>query len=100
MMQTFEVDGLQVARPVLEAMIESKLEAGDLDQADRLIAMLDANDSDPDMEPSLGYCPFGSDELEWDARNGDMPPVDPLTGADIVQDLDWHYEQMAAAATS
>ena len=56
-----------------------------------LIDALNRYDGDPDFEDHPvhgqhdGREPDDS-EYEWDARNGERPPVDQLTGADIVQD--------------
>lgn len=40
---------------------------------DILIALLDAADGDPDLEPSLGYNPYGSNDAEGDDEREDDP---------------------------
>jgi len=71
--------GLRLTRPIVEAAIERLIELSNFDAADRLLAMLDEVDGDVDREPDLG-------DYEWCAREGDRPPFDPVTGADIIQD--------------
>lgn len=78
-MQMFEVvPGLKLSRPDLEAAIERCVEDGNLDAVDHLLPMLDAADADPDVEVDW--------ENEYDFRNAPLPPVDPVTGADIIQE--------------
>ena len=41
-------------------------------EIERLLAVLDALDPDPDLEPSLGYSPTGSDDREGDGCDDEI----------------------------
>lgn len=59
------------------------------DHIDRLIALLDSLDGDPDMEPSLSGYSEGMDDREGD--DGDGPEEDPAESG--IADLDGYLEQ-------
>lgn len=54
---TFPADGGAMLRDRIEKII------------DHLIDLLDASEPDPDLEPSLGWNPYGCDDREYDGAD-------------------------------
>lgn len=66
--------------PDLRARIEATIE--------HLVSLLDAIDPDPDLEPSLGYSPYGTD-LEGDDSDFEPDSDDEWSGDEYEPDEGW-----------